>query len=109
MNYPLDKTQFIAWAKAQGPDELVDLKLLLLRDETDLEVQLQNNPTASSWVARAETKLRHVKWRLQIIATLLEHNHNPQHNCHFQEVARQLLDHDTYITLLEAADAARVS
>lgn len=111
-SYPLDKPQFIAWAKQQNPDTLVSLKLNLLKDKTDLNVQLEHTQhltkpplpsTTATWRTRAQIKLRSTEWRLQVVETLLE-----QGSLAFQKAAYQLLDRDTYITILEAADAARV-
>lgn len=111
MNYPLDKSEFIAWAKRQPPGTLIDLKLVLLASRADLQIQLQNNHSvATGWQTRARIKLRLTEWRLEVAETLLSRDQLMS----FKQAAQFLLDRDTYDTIIEAAsrtqfNAARVS
>lgn len=105
MRYPLDKSEFIEWVKHQPADVLFNLKIELLASQADLQIQLQNNrDIATGWQTRARIKLRLTEWRLEVTSMLLD-----QGLLAFQRAAYALLDRDTYDTILEAANAARVS
>lgn len=107
MRYPLDKSEFIEWVKHQSADTLFNLKIELLASQADLQIQLQNNRTtdlSSSWQTRARIKLRLTEWRLEVTSMLLD-----QGLLAFQRAAYTLLDRDTYDTILEAANATRIS
>lgn len=87
----------MAWVKTQDLDRLIDLKLVLLTSQTDLQVQLQNSFKAAGWQQRARIKLAHTEWRLAVLDILLD-----QGCLAFQRAAHQLLDQDTYDTIIEA-------
>lgn len=98
MSYPLDKSEFVEWVKTQDLDKLVDLKLVLLASQADLQIQLQTMPRrAPGWEPRARIKLRLTEWRLAVLDILLD-----QGCLAFQRAAHQLLDQDTYDTIIEA-------
>lgn len=117
IRFPLDSMEFVTWAQEQPRARLLDLQLQLSAVRVNLEIQVQDaqtrpalfgpNSPRAGWASRLRTKLSMTEWRLATIQAILDRQ--PTGCQAFQEAARSLLDSDTYATILEAANAARVS
>lgn len=109
MDYPLDKSEFIAWAMDQRQDQLVKLKLELLATQADLQIQLENTPMRLNpgWLEKAQIKLRMTELRLDVVDMLLTQQETAA--MAFQRAAQQLLDKDVYDTIVEAANLTSAS